>query len=256
MLCCMNTLLEIKELKKIYGTQSPENRATLDDLDFSVQAGEFVAVMGPSGSGKTTLLNIIAGIDTPTSGQISINGQMLHTLSGDELAHFRRAQFGFVFQDYNLLDTLTLGENVVLPLLLEKRPVGRRLHNVLQVLGIADLERRFPYEVSGGQQQRAAVARAIIHNPALVLADEPSGNLDSKAATILLKTFSALNQQQGITFVMVTHDPRAASYARRVIFIKDGRLYQEIRRKDNSRSTFYHDILEVLARLEEDRANV
>ncbi len=210
-----------------------------------------MAIMGPSGSGKTTLLNILAGIDTPTSGNVRIKNQVMQELSSEALAHFRRTQLGFVFQDYNLLDTLTLGENIVLPLLLERKRPDRRLRAVLEDLDIVSLENRLPYQASGGQQQRAAIARAIIHEPALVLADEPSGNLDSKAATNLLETFSDLNQRRGITFVMVTHDPQAASYAKRVIFIKDGKLYTELKRAATSNKTFYNNILAVLAQLEE-----
>jgi putative ABC transport system ATP-binding protein len=176
----------------------------------------------------------------------------MQKLSGEKLAHFRRTQLGFIFQDYNLLDTLTLGENIVLPLLLEGKQANDRLYTVLKDLDITALEGRFPYQVSGGQQQRAAVARAIIHQPALVLADEPSGNLDSKASANLLNTFSNLNQQQDITFIMVTHDPQAASYAKRVIFIKDGKLYKELHKSSSSNRAFYSDVLSVLARLEED----
>lgn len=246
----MNNILKISDVRKVYGPTGQPSRAALDGVSFTVTKGEFVAVMGPSGSGKTTLLNMLAGIDTPTSGEVTINGQTLSDLSSEVLAKFRRTQLGFVFQDYNLLETLTIGENIALPLLLEGKPASKRLNSTMQRLGIETLESRFPYQVSGGQQQRAAVARAIVHEPSLVLADEPSGNLDSKAANDLLKSFSALNRDLQVTFVMVTHDPHAASYAQRIIFIKDGQVYDELKRQTQSKEVFYKYILEVLGQLE------
>lgn len=223
----------------------------LTDVTFSVHKGEFVAIMGPSGSGKTTLLNILAGLDSPTAGTVCINGKSFSELSGEALAEFRRTHLGFVFQDYNLLDTLTLTENVALPLLLDRRAAIPRVHQTLALLGIAALGDRFPYQVSGGQQQRAAVARAIVHEPALVLADEPTGNLDSSAAQALLEQFRMLNQQVQTTIVMVTHDPRAARYADRVIFLKDGIVSSTLLRGTQPPRQFLSAILHVLGSVDE-----
>jgi len=241
-------VLEAVNLSKVYGSRGQVATRALADVSFAVERGEFVGVMGPSGSGKTTLLNLLATIDKPTAGTVRIEGVDTATLKGDELARFRRRRLGFVFQDYNLLDTLTIGENIVLPLVLDRRPVREiraKLHEVARRLGIADILHKYPYEVSGGQQQRAAAARAIIHEPAILLADEPTGNLDSKAARDLMETFARMNES-GVTITMVTHDPLAASYCRRILFIRDGRLYNELRR-GSSREAFFQQILDVLA---------
>ncbi len=221
----------------------------LDNFSLSVEKGEFVGIMGPSGSGKTTLLNLLATIDRPTSGTVLIDGVDTATLRGERLARFRRERLGFVFQDFNLLDSLTLGENIALPLVLNRKPlrfIKEQLSLIARRLGIAELLNKYPYEVSGGQQQRAAAARAIIHEPAVLLADEPTGNLDSKSARELMETLTLLNQTSGVTITMVTHDPFAASYCQRILFIRDGRLYNEIRRGD-SRQVFFQQILDVLA---------
>lgn len=221
----------------------------LDNFSLSVEKGEFVGIMGPSGSGKTTLLNLLATIDRPTSGTVLIDGVDTATLRGERLARFRRERLGFVFQDFNLLDSLTLGENIALPLVLNRRPlrfIKEQQTLIARRLGIAELLNKYPYEVSGGQQQRAAAARAIIHEPAVLLADEPTGNLDSKSARELMETLTLLNQTSGVTITMVTHDPFAASYCQRILFIRDGRLYNEIRRGD-SRQVFFQQILDVLA---------
>ena len=242
-------MLNITHLNKIYGGKIPYQ--ALYDVNLSIQQREFVGIMGPSGSGKTTLLNLVATIDTPTSGQILINNNNPFTLSKNQLAQFRRRELGFVFQDYNLLDTLTLGENIVLPLTLDKRSVKEmdaRLQAITQQLGIQDLLNKRTYEVSGGQAQRTAIARAIIHSPSLLLADEPTGNLDSKAARDVMQIMERINQSSGTTTMLVTHDSLAASYCHRVIFIKDGRFYNEIRRGAN-RQTFYQQIVDVLALL-------
>lgn len=242
-------VLEAINLSKVYGGRSKVATRALNEVSFSVEKGEFVGVMGPSGSGKTTLLNLLATIDKPTSGTVRIEGVDTARLRGDKLARFRRQRLGFVFQDYNLLDTLTLGENIALPLVLGRRPareIRQRLDDVARRLGILDILHKYPYEVSGGQQQRAAAARAIIHEPAVLLADEPTGNLDSKSARELMETFALLNNVGGVTITMVTHDPFAASYCQRILFIRDGRIYNELHR-GSSREAFFQQILDVLA---------
>jgi ABC-type lipoprotein export system ATPase subunit len=208
--------------------------------------------MGPSGSGKTTLLNILAGLDRPTSGEIWLEGNNMTTLKADELALFRRRNLGFVFQDFNLLDTLTLAENVALPLSLGDKggkDIQQQVHDLLRFLGLGDQAQRYPYEVSGGQQQRAAVARALIHQPRLLLADEPTGNLDSASARSLLELFQQLNRQRQATLLMVTHDPFSASYSQRVVFIKDGQIFTQLQRSGNQQN-FFQSILTTLAQLE------
>lgn len=242
----MATVMEVQGLAKRYGKPPLAVTQALSGMEFKIDQGEFVAVMGPSGSGKTTLLNIMAGLDVPNEGAVLINGSALSQLTGEELARFRRTQLGFVFQDYNLLDTLTLGENISLPLLLSGSPNPARVKAVMALLGIENLGERFPFQVSGGQQQRAAVARAIVHRPAVVLADEPSGNLDSKAAAALLAQFGELNVSHGVTIVMVTHDARAASHARRVLVVSDGRLHTELLREDALQTHFYDMIVSAL----------
>ena len=242
-------MLTITHLNKIYGGKIPYQ--ALFDLNLNIQQHEFVGIMGPSGSGKTTLLNMVSTIDMPTSGDILINGKNPSKLSKEHLALFRRRELGFVFQDFNLLNTLTIGENIVLPLTLDKRNVkemGERLQHISTQLGIQDLLNKRTYEVSGGQAQRTAIARAIIHAPSLLLADEPTGNLDSKASRTVMEIIEMINQQQGTTTMMVTHDAQAASYCHRVIFIKDGRFYNDIRRGGH-RQAFYQNIVDVLALL-------
>lgn len=242
-------VLEATGLTKVYGSRGGVVTRALDNFSLRVERGEFVGIMGPSGSGKTTLLNLLATLDQPTSGTVRIEGVDTASLRDDELALFRRRRLGFIFQDYNLLDTLTLGENIILPLVIDRRPsrqITEKLHRVASRLGIAGILDKYPYEVSGGQQQRAAAARAIIHEPALVLADEPTGNLDSKAARDLMETFALLHRTGTATIAMVTHDPFAASFAQRVVFIRDGRLYNEIHRGE-SRQVFFQQILDVLA---------
>ncbi|BAD42194.1 ABC transporter ATP-binding protein [Symbiobacterium thermophilum] len=242
-------VLEAKNLTKVYGGRGKVATRALNNLSLQVQKGEFLGIMGPSGSGKTTLLNLLATIDRPTSGTVAIEGTDVSQLRGEQLALFRRRRLGFVFQDYNLLDSLTLGENIALPLVLDRVPVRiikERLRMLAGQLGIGDILHKYPYEVSGGQQQRAAAARAIIHEPAVILADEPTGNLDSRSAKDLMETLVMLNNMAGVTIVMVTHDAFAASYCRRIQFIRDGQIYTEIRRGD-SREAFFQQILDVLA---------
>ncbi|OAT73863.1 ABC transporter ATP-binding protein [Parageobacillus thermoglucosidasius] len=244
-------ILQANSITKIYcSSQSVAHRA-LDNFSLSIEKGEFVGVMGPSGSGKTTLLNILATIDQPTTGEVLVEGKNLSRLSKKELALFRRRKLGFVFQDFNLLDTLTIGENIILPLTLDKIPVKemeQRLQTVAAALGIEGILDKRTYEVSGGQQQRAAIARAIIHKPLLIFADEPTGNLDSKSSKDVMETLTALHQKQNVSIMMVTHDPFAASYCERIIFIKDGKWFTEIR-KGHNRQAFFQDILDMLSLL-------
>jgi len=243
-------VLEASGLTKVYGgTRGGASHTALQDFDLRVEKGEFLGIMGPSGSGKTTLLNLLSTIDTPTSGSVRIGGQDPAGMDAEQLALFRRRRLGFVFQDFNLLDTLSLRENVLLPLVLDRVPVDEmnaRLRRVAATLGISQVLDRMPYEVSGGQQQRAAIARAIVHDPDVVLADELTGNLDSKAANDVMQALRALNEEQGVTVVMVTHDPFAASFCRRVVFIRDGRAFNELRRGGN-RQAFFQQLLDTLS---------
>lgn len=243
----MNQVLTVKNLKKVYGTKN--NRVTaLHDIDLEVSKGDFISVMGPSGAGKTTLLNIVATIDHPTSGTVEIGGEKLSRMSEDKLSRFRREHLGFIFQDFNLLDNLTVRENIVLPLTLKKdKPaqINKKLASVTKKLGITDILNKYPITISGGQKQRTAAARAIINDPTLILADEPTGALDSKASTDLLKCLSRLNEENNSTIMMVTHDPFAASYSKRVVFIKDGRFYTELI-SDGDRKNLFRRIIDVL----------
>ncbi|CAM4163909.1 bacitracin ABC transporter ATP-binding protein [Bacillus manliponensis] len=245
----MEEVLHIKNVTKVYEGKVPHT--ALKNINLHIDKGEFVAIMGPSGSGKSTLLNVISTIDSPTAGEVFINGKQPHTFRSEKLAIFRRQKLGFVFQSFNLLDTLTIGENIVLPLTLDNVPLSemdQKLDTISTKLGIDHILNKRIFEVSGGQAQRTAVARAVIHNPALILADEPTGNLDSKAATDVMELFTKLNKEEESTILMVTHDPFAASYCSRVIFIKDGELYNELHR-GQFREKFYQEILDVLALL-------
>jgi len=239
------SLLEVKNLKKIYTTRFGGNQVqALKNVSFSVEQGEYVAIMGESGSGKTTLLNILASLDKPTSGEVLLGGKNIVMIREGELAKFRRDNLGFVFQDFNLLDTFSLQDNIFLPLVLSGRPYNEmreRLTPIARKLEIGDILLKFPYEVSGGQKQRAAVARALITHPKLVLADEPTGALDSRAATRLLNLFSEINEG-GQTVLMVTHSTRAASHAGRVLFIKDGEVFHQIYRGAMSTDEMYQKI--------------
>ncbi len=244
------TVLIAKALTKIYSTKrSGLSYQALDHFNITISEGEFVGVMGPSGSGKTTLLNVLSTIDSPTSGTVEINGIETSTLSKKELALFRRRKLGFVFQDFNLLDTLSIKENIILPLVLDNtKPskIEEKVHEVASTLGIQDILEKRTYEVSGGQQQRAAAARALIHDPSLLLADEPTGNLDSKSAKQLMDYLERMNQKKGATLLMVTHDPFTASYCNRVVFIKDGKVFSEIRKGEN-RQAFFQKIVDSLS---------
>ena len=243
-------VLTIKELTKDYGSKFGGNVCrALDGVDMDVEKGEFVGVMGPSGSGKTTLLNCISTIDTPTSGTVVIDGQALGALKGDALTVFRRDKLGFVFQDFNLLDTMTLRENIVLPLSLKGigAPIIEKIvAQIASLLGILGLLDKYPYEVSMGQRQRAAIARSVIGEPALLLADEPTGALDSKSGRDVLTCFQTLNAANTTTVLMVTHDAFAASFCTRVIFLKDGALFNEIR-SDGNRKVMYDKIINVVS---------
>ncbi|HBE9443729.1 ABC transporter ATP-binding protein [Clostridioides difficile] len=242
-------ILTVNNLSKVYGKKIIFN--ALNDINFSIEDGEFVGIMGPSGSGKTTLLNMISTIDKPTTGTMELKDKNLLLLKGEELALFRRRELGFVFQDFNLLDTLTIGENIVLPLTLDKVSVkeqDRRLNEVSEILGIKDLLGKRTFEVSGGQAQRTAIARALINRPSILLADEPTGNLDSKSLKTVMELFQKINKENKVTTMMVTHDPLAASYCSRILFIKDGAIYNEIY-KGSSREQFYQDIMDVLTLL-------
>ncbi|BCZ48262.1 ABC transporter ATP-binding protein [Clostridium gelidum] len=243
-------VMEVRNIKKVYSSKFGGNESqALKDVTFSVEKGEFLGIMGPSGSGKSTLLNVISTIDTPSDGTVKIGGKSIINLDEDELSNFRRRKLGFIFQDYNLLDTLTLKENIILPLSLAKVSVTlieEKVKKISTILGIEDILNKYPYEVSGGQKQRAAAARAIITEPELILADEPTGALDSKSSTELLGSLSDLNKQNEATIVMVTHDAFAASYCSRIIFIKDGLLDCEIER-NGSRKEFFTEILKILS---------
>lgn len=246
------TLLEVKGLKKIYTTRFGGNQVqALSNVNFSVEEGEYVAIMGESGSGKTTLLNMLAALDRPTSGQILLDGKELSSIGEKELAVFRRENLGFVFQEFNLLDTFSIKDNIFLPLVLSGTPVAemeRRLAPIARRLGLDQLLRKFPYEISGGQKQRVAVARALITNPKLILADEPTGALDSKSTDDLLRVFRDINAQ-GETILMVTHSTRAASHANRILFIKDGEVYHQIYRGARTNEQLYQKISDTLTML-------
>ena len=242
-------ILEVSGLKKIYTTRFGGNQVQArSNVSFSVEQGEYVAIMGESGSGKTTLLNILAALDKPTSGKVVLEGKDLSTVREKDVATFRRDNLGFVFQEFNLLDTFSLEDNIFLPLVLAGKSyeeMSERLRPIAETLGITSLLKKYPYEVSGGQKQRAAVARALIIHPRIVLADEPTGALDSKATDELLQLFSRINRQ-GQTLLMVTHSVKAASHASRVLFIKDGEVFHQIYRGDSTNEQLYQKISDTL----------
>lgn len=247
----MKHVLEVKEIEKYYGNKSNLTKA-IDHISFSVDEGEFVGIMGASGSGKTTLLNCISTIDKVTAGHIMINGTDITQLKGNALNQFRREELGFIFQDFNLLDTLTAYENVALALTIQKvKPseIDKRVKQIAGRLGIVDILQKYPYQVSGGQKQRIAAARAIVTNPKLILADEPTGALDSRSARQLLENFEVLNQTMNATILMVTHDAFTASYADRILFIKDGRIFNELMKGGESRKEFFEKIIDVVTLL-------
>ena len=246
------SILEVNALKKVYTTRFGGNRVeALKNVTFAVEEGEYVAIMGESGSGKTTLLNILAALDKPTGGSVALDGRNLSSIGESALAAFRRDNLGFVFQDFNLLDTFSLEDNIYLPLVLAGKPhaeMERRIEPIAAKLGITSLLKKYPYEVSGGQKQRAAVARALITYPRLVLADEPTGALDSKATDELLQLFGEINRG-GQTILMVTHSVKAASHAGRVLFIKDGEVFHQIYRGESTNEQLYQKISDTLTLL-------
>lgn len=246
------TLLEVKHLRKVYTTRFGGNQVeALKDVNFTVGEGEYVAVMGESGSGKTTLLNILAALDKPTGGEVLLNGKNIVTIPERTLAAFRRKHLGFVFQDFNLMDNFSLKDNIFLPLVLSKMKydeMEKRLQPIAKELGISQLLKKYPYEISGGQKQRCAVARAIITDPQLILADEPTGALDSKSSQDLLELFGRINRY-GQTIIMVTHSINAACHAGRVIFIKDGKVFHELKRRAQSNDEMYQQISAALTQL-------
>lgn len=240
-------VLKVNQIEKIYDGKLPYQ--ALKNINFGVEKGEFTAIMGPSGSGKSTLLNVISTVDSPTSGKVIINDQEPHGMGDDKLASFRRTELGFIFQDFNLVNTLTVGENIMLPLTLEGISIDemKKLTNeTAEFLGIGKILNKRVFEISGGQAQRCAIARAVVHNPSLLLADEPTGNLDSKSVKDVMNLFTELNKKHQSTILMVTHDAYVASFCDRVLIIKDGMLYQELY-KNNLQSVFYQEILNTMA---------
>lgn len=249
-------ILQVSNLEKIYKGKVPFK--ALEDINMQVEKGEFISIMGPSGSGKSTFLNTISTIDKPTGGTVLIAGIDPHKMKDAELSSFRRKELGFVFQQFNLINTLTVGENIILPLTLDDVPIKemeKRLNEVSTLLGIEKLLDKRTYEISGGQAQRAAIARAVINNPSILLADEPTGNLDSKAAKDVMKLFKKLNDALNVTIIMVTHDPNIAAYSEKTYIIKDGNIYQEIINRDDSRR-YRQDILNTMALLGGDEVEI
>lgn len=245
----MENLLKIDQIEKYYGSKSSLTKA-IDNISLVINKGEFVGIMGASGSGKTTLLNCVSTIDKVSSGHIYLDGTDITKLKGNSLNKFRREQLGFIFQDFNLLDTLTAYENIALALSIQNvdaKTIDSKVRNVAEGLGITEVLNKYPYEMSGGQKQRVASARAIVTNPKLILADEPTGALDSKASRMLLEKIVALNQELAATILMVTHDTFTASYASRVIFIKDGKIFHELYKGNDTRKTFFNKIINVVS---------
>lgn len=243
----IKTVLQAENVRKSYGTRG-NVQEVLKGIDFRVAAGEFVGIMGPSGAGKTTLLNVLATIDRATGGTILIDNEDISKMKDARLSTFRRDKLGFIFQDYNLLDTLTVKENILLPISLgkvKKQEAEQRFTEIADILGIRELANKYPHEISGGQKQRTSAARALINEPSMVFADEPTGALDSKSAASLLKTMEDVNEQRGVTIMMVTHDAIASSYCSRVVFLKDGTIYSELYRGDKTRQAFFQEILKV-----------
>lgn len=245
----MQPLIQIEKIEKYYGSKGNITKA-LDQVDFEIEAGEFTGIMGASGSGKSTLLNVLSTIDTVTSGHVYFDGTDISTLSEDQVAEFRKKNIGFVFQDFNLLDTLTIEENITLAMSLQehsKKKIVEHVDQLLRQLGIEEIRNKFPYEVSGGQKQRCACERAIANQPMVIMADEPTGALDSKSAQTLLETFVTMNEKLNSTILMVTHDAFSASYCKRILFLKDGQIFHELIRGDRSRRDFLNSILDVLS---------
>jgi putative ABC transport system ATP-binding protein len=254
----MDKLLKVKNLEKYYGNKATITKA-VDGISFDIESGEFVGIMGASGSGKTTLLNCVSTIDKPTAGRITLSGDDVTKLKSRKLSEFRRNRLGFIFQDFNLLDTLTGFENIALALTILKEKakiIESKVEDISKKLDIQNVLNKYPYQMSGGEKQRVASARAMITNPDLILADEPTGALDSKSARQLLKSFEVLNENLSATILMVTHDAFTASYCHRIIFIKDGKIFTEIHRGDQSRKDFFSEIMDVLTLLGGDLEHV
>ena len=252
------SILSLDSVKKYYGTKTNITKA-VNGISFNVIEGEFVAIMGASGSGKTTLLNCISTIDNVTSGHIYIGNKDITEIKENDMADFRKENLGFIFQDFNLLDTLTIGENISLSLIINDKDsssIDNKVKEIASKLGIEDILNKFPYEVSGGQKQRCACARALINNPKLILADEPTGALDSKSSRLLLETMKSMNEAFKATILMVTHDSFSASFCKRVLFLKDGKIFNEIIRGEKSRKEFFEEILDILTLLGGDDVNV
>lgn len=239
------TILEVKQLSKIYGSKNVAQEV-LKDINLSVDEGEFISIMGPSGSGKTTLLNVLSSIDYMTKGSIILNGKQLEKLSNKQLSEIRKKDIGFIFQDYNILHTLTVKENIMLPLSVQKggkEEMNRRYNRIVEALNISDISDKYPSELSGGQRQRTSAARAFINFPSIIFADEPTGALDSKSTQDLLKRLTFMNERFKTTIIMVTHDPVAASFSNRVVMLKDGQIFTEIYQGDDDKQTFYKEII-------------
>ena len=254
----MKNILKVEKIEKYYGNKDHMTKA-IDNISFRVDKGEFVGIMGPSGSGKTTLLNCISTIDTVTTGNIIINDKDITKMKSKQLENFRKDELGFIFQDFNLLDTLTAYENIALALTIQgvkPKEVDTKIKNVAENLGILEVLNKYPYQMSGGQKQRVASARAIVTSPSLILADEPTGALDSKSSRLLLDSFEKLNKELEATILMVTHDAFTASYAHRILFIKDGKVFNELVRGNDSRREFFNRIIEVVTLLGGDVENV
>lgn len=247
----MTGILKVEKITKTYGKKGQKQYQALKGIDFFVQKGEFVGIMGASGSGKTTLLNILSTLDKPTTGRVFVNNQDITELQKNQMADFRGKEIGFIFQDFNLLDNLTNRENIALPLALQNvksREINNKVEEISSRLGINQILDKYPAEISGGQKQRVASARALVHNPAILYGDEPTGALDSKAATELLEAMKDLNEKDKVSILMVTHDPFSASYAQRILFIKDGKIGKELKKENKSREEFYQDIIAELGR--------
>ncbi len=248
----MEHILKLEQVKKYYGGNGNNITKAVDGISMYVDKGEFVAIMGASGSGKTTLLNCISTIDAVTSGHIFVNGKDITAIKEKDFADFRRENLGFIFQDFNLLDTLTIEENIALSLIINKgnpQKIGEEVKIIANKLDISDILSKFPYEVSGGQKQRCACARALINKPNLILADEPTGALDSKSSGLLLETMSNMNKKLQATILMVTHDPFSASFCKRILFLKDGKIFNEIQKGEKNRKEFFNEILDILTLL-------
>ena len=247
----MTKVVQVDNVTKVYGKRSEKKYEALKGITLDVKQGEFVGIMGASGSGKTTLLNILSTLDQPTSGKVLINGRDITDLNKNQMADFRGQEIGFIFQDFNLLDNLTNRENIALPLSLQNvksRKIEPKVDKIASRLGIKEILAKYPAEVSGGQKQRVAAARALVHDPSILYGDEPTGALDSDSATELLETMKDLNKKDKVSILMVTHDPYSASYAQRILFIKDGKIGKELNRNDKNREEFYQEIITELGR--------